>query len=63
MEIEMNQHKDKSKTIEGIKCEVTNCVYHAKEHRCDAGKIEVGPGYAHSSDDTICATFTPGQQS
>lgn len=48
--------------IDGIKCDVQNCVYHKKDNSCEAGNIEVGPGYANSSEETICATFRPGEQ-
>ena len=41
----------------GIVCEVKNCVYHDCETYCTAEKIAVGPSYATTSSDTICATF------
>ncbi|MBQ6381914.1 MAG: DUF1540 domain-containing protein [Clostridia bacterium] len=40
-----------------IKCNVTNCEYHDKANHCCASEIEVGPHYANTSSDTICATF------
>ncbi len=43
--------------IEGIKCDVKNCVHHTMDNCCDAGKIEVGPMSAASSKDTVCITF------
>ncbi|BCI61089.1 DUF1540 domain-containing protein [Solibaculum mannosilyticum] len=43
--------------IQGIHCEVKNCVYHQKDDKCEAGKITVGPTFAVSSADTICSTF------
>ena len=43
--------------INGIVCNVTNCVYHDCETYCTAEKIAVGPSYATTSSDTICATF------
>ncbi len=43
-----------------IKCNVSNCEYHAKEKDlCCASEIEVGPHYANSSSDTVCHTFKP----
>ena len=46
-----------TKHIEGIKCDVKNCVYHDCDTYCMAGQIAVGPSFATSSSDTICATF------
>ena len=46
-----------SKHIEGIKCNVKNCVYHDCETNCMAGQIAVGPSFATSSSDTAGATF------
>lgn len=40
-----------------IKCDVSNCVYHAKGNVCDAGNIEVGPSQANDKADTLCRTF------
>ena len=45
------------KHINGIVCEVKNCMYHDCETYCTAEKIAVGPSYASTSSDTICATF------
>lgn len=45
--------------ISGISCDVRNCEYHQEGHKCVAREIKVGPGYATSSSDTICATFKP----
>ena len=45
--------------IDGIVCDVTNCMYNAQNHICTAKEIKVGPQYAASSADTICATFKP----
>ena len=59
----MNTEKNKttgcctSKHIEGIKCDVKNCVYHDCDTHCTAGQIAVGPSFATSSSDTVCATF------
>lgn len=40
-------------------CGVINCRYHDGVSRCSAPSVEVGPGYARSSVDTVCATFEP----
>ena len=45
------------KCIQGIVCDVTNCVYHDKENKCTAEQILVGPTYANASSDTACVTF------
>lgn len=41
----------------GVVCDVTNCKYHSEGHKCTAEQIMVGPSFAISSADTICATF------
>lgn len=46
-----------SKIIEGIKCNVTNCVHHNPGYKCDAGCIEVGPSHANNTNESYCATF------
>lgn len=44
--------------ISGIKCNVSNCVYHAKNNACEAGMIEVGPcDTCNCTTDTCCNTF------
>ena len=43
--------------IKGIVCNVKNCVYHDKDSYCTAQRVCVGPGYASSCTDTVCATF------
>lgn len=47
----------KEKPISGITCDVSNCVYHDGRGYCYAGKINVGPSFANSTADTLCATF------
>ena len=42
-----------------VSCNVKTCKYHDGEYSCTAGKIDVGPTYASSATDTICATFKP----
>lgn len=44
---------------EGITCDVKNCQYHEGDSHCTASKIAVGPSFATSSTDTVCATFKP----
>ena len=41
----------------GVSCDVTNCVYHDGDCTCKADRINVGPSYATSCTDTVCATF------
>ena len=45
------------KSNKGVACDVINCVYHDGESHCTAEKINVGPSYATSCTDTVCATF------
>lgn len=45
------------KHIQGITCDVKNCVYHDCDTYCTAGQIAVGPSFATSSSETVCATF------
>lgn len=47
----------KCKENKGVACDVTNCYYHDGECHCTAEKISVGPSYATSCTDTVCATF------
>ncbi|MBQ9511262.1 MAG: DUF1540 domain-containing protein [Clostridia bacterium] len=52
--------KNLCKTVkknDGIRCDVSNCVYHDGDCTCRAEKISVGPSYATSCTDTVCATF------
>ncbi|MBO4264940.1 MAG: DUF1540 domain-containing protein [Clostridia bacterium] len=48
-----NSHKH----LSGIGCDVKNCVHHDGDHYCCADKINVGPSFATSCTDTVCATF------
>lgn len=45
--------------VDGIHCEVTNCVYHDEKCKCSADGISVGPTFAASGTDTVCSTFKP----
>ncbi|MBE6618428.1 MAG: DUF1540 domain-containing protein [Ruminococcaceae bacterium] len=42
-----------------IVCGVMNCRWHDGVSRCSAPSVKVGPLYAKSSVDTVCATFEP----
>ncbi len=44
---------------EQIVCRVQNCAYHHGDCKCTASQIAVGPTYASSGKDTVCATFKP----
>ncbi len=59
MVIPMNDKKCHCEYIKGISCDVKNCIHHDGEHACTAKEITVGPSYATSSADTVCATFKP----
>lgn len=59
-----NDKKEKSQNLgktckcnEGIACDVTNCAYHDGKCTCTAERISVGPSFASSCTDTVCATF------
>lgn len=41
----------------GVMCDVSNCTYHDGRGYCYAHKINIGPSYANTTADTICATF------
>ncbi|MBE6631134.1 MAG: DUF1540 domain-containing protein [Ruminococcaceae bacterium] len=43
--------------IKGIRCDVKNCAYHDGELFCTADKVSIGPSFANSCADTVCATF------
>ena len=45
------------KKLRGVVCDVKNCVYNDQHSYCTAEKIAVGPTYATSCTDTVCATF------
>lgn len=57
-----NKDCNKCKPIKGIVCDVKNCVYHEQNNCCTAGEIAVGPSYAISSSETVCATFKPKEE-
>ena len=45
--------------IKGVACDVRSCTYHDEDNYCTASRITVGPTYATSCTDTVCATFKP----
>lgn len=46
--------------ISGVKCVVSHCYYHTDGDYCNASNIEIAPKNATNSQETDCATFTPG---
>ena len=48
---------DEKKQIKGVVCDVRNCSYHDGDNYCTADKIAVGPSFATSCTDTVCASF------
>ena len=58
----MKQSKETNKTgkhLKGVACDVKNCAFHDGECCCAANRIAVGPSYANTSGETVCATFKP----
>ena len=56
--METMKNKNCCETVnKGISCDVKNCQYHEGDCYCTAEKIAVGPSYATSCTDTVCATF------
>ena len=53
---EENQTEGKKK-LKGVSCDVRNCIYNDLHSHCTAEKIAVGPTYAASCTDTVCASF------
>lgn len=51
------QNPESKKKNKGVVCDVKNCMYNDKNSHCTAEKIAVGPTYATSCSDTVCATF------
>lgn len=45
--------------LDGVKCIVNTCHYHAAGDLCTANQIEIKPRNASSSEETDCATFRP----
>ena len=45
------------KKLKNVACDVKNCLYNDLAGHCTAKNIAVGPTYATSCTDTVCATF------
>lgn len=45
------------KTESCVACNVKNCIYHAENDVCNAGRIQVGNGSACKAEETCCDTF------
>lgn len=43
--------------INGISCEVKNCIHHDIANNCTAGHITVGSQSAKTNSETTCETF------
>ncbi len=43
--------------IRGVSCCVKNCLHNDESGYCTAPSISIGPGYASSCTDTVCASF------
>ncbi len=57
---EYGKHKE---TISCVKCDVTNCIHNNHHCGCTANKIEVGPSFATTVNDTICRSFEEQKKS
>ena len=47
------------KHLKGVVCDVKNCSFHDGDSCCTANRIAVGPSFASTSGETVCATFKP----
>lgn len=45
--------------IRALRCDVSSCAYHDGTNFCTAREVKIGPSYAVSSTETICATYRP----
>jgi hypothetical protein len=59
---ELIMHNNNAIT-EGVKCVVNSCHYYKEGNLCTAGKIEIQPKNATSSEETDCGTFKPSTMS
>lgn len=55
----MGKTEGNAKKLSGVVCDVRNCAYHDGEDCCTAKRIAVGPSFAVTSGETVCATFKP----
>lgn len=53
------EHKKMPKHNKGVVCDVHNCIYNGCENCCTAEQIAIGPSYAKTGTETLCATFCP----
>ena len=53
------EEKKCKKKNTAVMCDVKNCSFNDGQHYCTAKQIAVGPSYASSCTDTVCATFRP----
>lgn len=51
-----------SEPLDGVKCIVNTCHYHAQGDKCTADQIEIKPRNASTSAETDCATFKPDDE-
>ena len=54
-----NTSEKTGKHLKGVACDVKNCAFHDGDSYCAANRIAVGPSYAKSTGETVCATFKP----
>lgn len=45
--------------IRSLKCDVSSCAFHDGTSFCTAREVKIGPSYAVSSTETVCATYRP----
>lgn len=55
----MNSNMHES-TLNGVCCDVNNCVHNDSNSGCTASKIQVGPHSASCTNDTVCNSFQNG---
>ncbi len=48
--------KDKS-CIDGICCDVENCIHNNHKAGCTANEVKVGPHFAATCNDTVCQSY------
>lgn len=50
-------YKEHKSCINGIHCEVKNCLHNNNKCGCTANNIIVGPHSANCTQDTVCQSF------
>lgn len=53
----MFENKENKQCIEGITCDVENCIHNNHECGCTAKNIHVGPHSAHTCSETVCESY------